>query len=296
MSNQRRTFRLGDILKQVSVPIEMEDYKIYNLASIKRRNGGFFDREKKKGKDILTKTLSKLIPGAFVISKMQVVHGACAMAPNDADDKYISSSYVSFLPKDPSIIDIAYLEAYSHTRDSYDSFFRSSQGVHIEKMTFKVNDWLKEVIELPPISEQKKIVEILSGVDRTLKLIDLKINKLSQKTKSISQRIFLNNENSLCEFKELGELADFNSGRAFKSSELSNDGIKITRISNLHKPNFPYWRFKGEYSHKIIAKDGDILFSWAGVANSINIHRYKGEDTLLNQHIYNFKFHNELMK
>ena len=94
----------------------------------------------------------------------------------------------------------------------------------------------------------------------------------------------------------LGELAEFNSGRAFKTEELAEFGMKVTRISNLHKPDFPYWRYNGEFNPKIVAKDGDILFSWAGVANSINVHRYKGEDTLLNQHIYNFQFKDPVLK
>tara|TARA_A100001388_G_scaffold114720_1_gene84532 strand:+ start:1244 stop:2371 length:1128 start_codon:yes stop_codon:yes gene_type:complete len=186
----RNRYRFGDILEEVSMPIKMDDNQLYNLASIKRRNGGLVDREKKKGKDILTKTLSKLIPGSFVISKMQVVHGACAMVPIDIDEKYISASYVSFLPRDTSIIDIGYLNAYSHTRQSYDSFFRSSHGVHIEKMTFKVNQWLKEEIELPSLTEQKKIVKILSAIDKEISNISSKIKQINHLSTAITKKLF----------------------------------------------------------------------------------------------------------
>ncbi len=46
--------------------------------------------------------------------------------------------------------------------------------------------------------------------------------------------------------KKLGELAVFNSGYAFKSKELSEDGYKVVIISNFHKARFPYWRYDGE--------------------------------------------------
>jgi type I restriction enzyme S subunit len=293
MSETRKIYRLRDILEVARSPIDMKDEEDYMLASIRRRNGGMFDRETKKGKEILTKTLNRVIPGSFVISKMQVVHGACGMAPLDFGDRCISASYASLLPTEPQRIDIGYLDAYATTKQSYDAFFRASHGVHIEKMTFNLEEWLNREIELPPLPEQKKIAEILSGIDKRITASDNLQKYYLLLLDSVSRDSF---KIEAGEIKTLGELAEFKSGRAFKSEELSEDGIKVTRISNLHKPNFPYWRYKGEYNPKIVARDGDILFSWAGVANSINVHRYRGEDSLLNQHIYNFKFDDPLIK
>jgi len=148
-------------------------------------------------------------------------------------------------------------------------------------------------ISLPPLPEQRKIAEVLSGIDEQLSNLIRKEQHCLQILNAIALDAFAD---SLMNKTTLGELADFHGGRAFKSGELTESGMKVTRISNLHKPDFPYWRYNGQFNPKILAKDGDILFSWAGVANSINVHRYKGEDTLLNQHIYNFKFENELIK
>jgi len=98
------------------------------------------------------------------------------------------------------------------------------------------------------------------------------------------------------ELKPLGRIANFNSGYAFKYGELTEDGYKVVRISNLHKPEFPYWHYKGPIKDTWVAKDGDILFTWAGVATSIDCIEYKGETILLNQHIYNFIFENDTIK
>ena len=62
MSEERMVCRLKDVLEVVKHPIDMRDEEDYMLASIRRRNGGMFDRETKKGKSILTKTLNKVIP------------------------------------------------------------------------------------------------------------------------------------------------------------------------------------------------------------------------------------------
>ena len=151
----------------------------------------------------------------------------------------------------------------------------------------------KEPLDIPPLPEQKKIAEILSGIDEQLSNLVKKEQHCLQTLNAIALDAFADSSTNTT---TLGELAVFHGGRAFKSGELTESGMKVTRISNLHKPDFPYWRYNGQFNQKILAKDGDILFSWAGVANSINVHRYKGEDTLLNQHIYNFKFENELIK
>jgi type I restriction enzyme S subunit len=169
----------------------------------------------------------------------------------------------------------------------------SQQGASIVRRNLNKDDLLDDEIEIPPLPEQKKIAEILSGIDNRIGTAENQAQYYSVLLDSISHDSF---SRKAIETVTLGEIAEFKSGRAFKSEELSEDGMKVTRISNLHKPYFPYWRYNGEYNPSIISRDGDILFSWAGVANSINVHRYKGEDTLLNQHIYNFDFCDPLLK
>ena len=94
----------------------------------------------------------------------------------------------------------------------------------------------------------------------------------------------------------LGAISHFDSGYAFKNQELTEFGWKIVRITNLHRPNFPYWRFGGKPKDSWIVRKGDLLFSWAGVASSIDAYLYRGEDALLNQHIYNIRIEPEQLR
>ena len=70
MSETRKIYRLRDVLEVARSPIDMKDEEDYMLASIRRRNGGMFDRETKKGRKILTKTLNRVIPGPPVPGKL----------------------------------------------------------------------------------------------------------------------------------------------------------------------------------------------------------------------------------
>ena len=167
-------------------------------------------------------------------------------------------------------------------------------------------------------AEQTKIAEILSTVDRAIEQTEALIAKQERiktglmqdlLTRGIDENGNLRSE-ATHEFKDsplgripaewevstLGRFAEFFSGYAFKNQELSEHGWRVVRISNLHKSDFPYWHYDGPIKKRWMVRSGDILFSWAGVASSIDCVRYTGEDALLNQHIYNFKFETEELK
>jgi type I restriction enzyme S subunit len=181
-----------------------------------------------------------------------------------------------------------------------------------------IDQLLSFEIEAPPKPEQTKIAEILSTVGRAIEQTEALIAKQQRLktglmqdllTRGIDEHGNLRSERTH-KFKDsslgripveweagtLGQMAEFLSGYAFKNHELTEHGWRVVRISNLHKPDFPYWHYQGPVRDSWVIRSGDILFSWAGVASSIDCVRYEGEDALLNQHIYNFKFADELTK
>lgn len=87
--------KIGDILSEVAEPIQMKDTEIYRLISIRRRNGGIFERECLPGNKILTKDLHHVIPGTFLIANRQIVHGACAYVSDEFADAVVSTAYTS---------------------------------------------------------------------------------------------------------------------------------------------------------------------------------------------------------
>ncbi len=126
-------FRIGDLLKIVKRPVEWNDEELYKLISVRRRSGGAFFRESLTGKQILTKQLYTALEGDFLISKMQIVHGASAVVPAELSGMKISGSYISVHSKDENLLDIHFFNWLSKTRWFYRMTYVSSYGVHIEK-------------------------------------------------------------------------------------------------------------------------------------------------------------------
>jgi type I restriction enzyme S subunit len=170
--------KIGDLLQEVDDPISMSDNENYDLVSIRRRHGGVFYRETLKGRDILTKTLRRTVPGAFLIARMQVVHGAVAFVPEEFSGMCISKSYSQFIGQ--SDCDTKYFSMLAQHPMLAEYFMDASHGVVIEKMTFDQARWLSFNIALPPIDEQRKIVDVIEAIDARIAVAKRGAGKLDR--------------------------------------------------------------------------------------------------------------------
>src|SRR5690554_2706861 len=99
--------RLGQMFKQVKRPINWDDNEYYKLISVRRRSGGIFHLETLKGGEIRTKNLYDVKEGDFLISKMQVLHGASAIVSKENEGMKVSGSYITLVPKKPKTINMS---------------------------------------------------------------------------------------------------------------------------------------------------------------------------------------------
>lgn len=165
---QQLAFR--DVLKEVKRRVDWDDDQEYPLISVRRRSEGAFHRETLKGSEILTKKLNYAYEGEFLISKMQVVHGAMAVVPAALDGMFVSDSYLAFQSADEDKFDINFIGWLSTTQQMYKAVRRCSYGVHIEKMTFDLDMFLNEKLNVPTnVTEQRLICDVLECAQAEVK-------------------------------------------------------------------------------------------------------------------------------
>jgi len=181
---------IGNLLKEVKRPVEWDDNTDYHLLSVKRRSEGIVLREVLNGHKILTKKMNLAKEGDFLISKMQVVHGASGLVTSEFDNCHISGSYISLVPKDSDLLDIEFFSWLSKQKKMYHQAFLCSYGVHIEKMTFNFKLYLKEKITLPNnVSEQQKIASVLTAADKEIEVLEAKLTHFKQEKKALMQQL-----------------------------------------------------------------------------------------------------------
>lgn len=184
---RKRTY--SSILTEVKRSLKWDEDELYKLISVRRRSEGLFFRESLYGRDIATKNLRPAKTGDFLISKMQIVHGASGLVTDEFNDAKISGSYISLVSKDSNILDIRYYNLWSQMPIFYHQTFVSSFGVHIEKMTFDLDTFMSFSMPLPPIEEQHAIVSLIESINKEIKLANEKLTNYQTQKRGLMQQL-----------------------------------------------------------------------------------------------------------
>ena len=179
----------NEILKEVRRKLNWNDEELYRLISVKRRSGGLFERESQFGRDIKTKNLRPAYEGDFLISKMQIVHGASGLTTEEYHNMKISGSYIALIPNDKNIIDMNYFSLWSNMPRFYHQAYISSFGVHIEKMTFDFDSFMALGMTLPSFEEQEAISSLFKTLDNELDIAKRKEKALNIQKQALMQQL-----------------------------------------------------------------------------------------------------------
>lgn len=221
--------QFGDVLQVIERPIKLENDKEYQLVTARRSRGGVVHRERLLGRQVLTKTQFRTKEGDFLISRRQIIHGACGIVPLYLDGSVVSNEYATLRAK-PNL-DPEFLSYLSHTRHFQQCCFYTSVGVDVEKMVFKLEKWLKESFNLPPLPEQRNIASILRGIDEVINKTRDVIEQVSKVRLGILEELM-----TRAAGHGLYELGTVVSGSRYGTSSKCHDepaGLPVLRIPNV---------------------------------------------------------------
>jgi type I restriction enzyme S subunit len=196
-----RQTTFGEVLEVVERPVKLDPDTTYRLVNAKRNRGGITPRNELPGREILTRTQFEAKAGDFLISRRQIIHGACGVVPDDLDGAVVSNEYSTLRPRPALALD--FLRHYSHTPYFQRTCFHSSHGVDVEKMIFKIGEWLVRRIDLPPLQEQLKIAAILSSLDDAIHSTRKVIDQLHVVRRALMSELLTRGTTSRRDFKSL---------------------------------------------------------------------------------------------
>ena len=194
--------KLGEIAEEVVRPVTLEDDRIYQLVTVRRRNEGVAPRSRMSGSQILVKNYQEIRSGDFLISKRQIVHGANGFVPDSLDKAIVSNEYLVLT--DSRYISTQFWSLLSKTRSMYRIYYLSSFGVDVEKLVFDVNDWKKRGISIPSKPEQECLITFFSRLDSLITLHQRKYDKLRNVKKAMLEKMFPKNGERFPEIRFVG--------------------------------------------------------------------------------------------
>lgn len=182
-----RRIRLGDHLREVRRPVVLVDDQTYTLVTVKRSRSGVQQREVLRGMEVKTPSQFYVHADDFLISKRQIVHGACGIVPEELHGAVVSNEY-AVLNSDGEV-DLRFLRYLSESRYFQQTCFHSSIGVHVEKMIFKTERWLSWPFNIPSLAQQQRIVEILDTAGREVVSIARQLDALKREKAALMAQL-----------------------------------------------------------------------------------------------------------
>ena len=163
-----------------------------------------------------------------------------------------------------------------------DGFFEHALGTSAGSLSprTKWQELAKYEFALPPVEEQRRIVEVLAAVDQVL----TRMNEVPHATtrKALMRLWFSGNRNEAAE-STLGDVAKFVNGFPFKPEDLNGRGMPVIRIRQLLDPAEPVDRSDINVPDRCRIGDGDIIFSWSA---TLAVRIWDRGEAILNQHLF----------
>lgn len=178
---------LSTYLREVHRPVVLEPEREYTLVTVRRSRGGVQERAVLRGIEVKTPSQFIVKAGDFLISKRQIVHGACGIVPPELDGAVVSNEYAVL--NSNGKIDLEFLRYLSESIYFQQTCFHSSIGVHVEKMIFKTERWLTWPFNIPPLPEQRQIVEVLDGATAEVMGIERQLAAFKLEKKALMQQL-----------------------------------------------------------------------------------------------------------
>ncbi|SRR6266446_1737830 len=270
--------QLGKVLSYVDQLVELDDETEYTTITVKRNHGGLEAREKLFGFQIRTKKQFKLIPEAFIISRVQCWHQAYAIVPDTIPPNMIASTNYDQFVISPEV-DSRFFWWYSHSPIFTEVVRSCAFGVVIEKMVFNRDKWLQQTIPLPPLEEQRRIVarieELVAGIEEARGLRREAVEETEKLLASSITRV-LRTIRDEAKDVTVEEVAHSVTDGDHQPPPKADFGIPFIFISNVVKGKIDFSNCKWvspEYFASIqsnrLPKRGDVLYTAVGATYGI---------------------------
>jgi restriction endonuclease S subunit len=135
---------------------------------------------------------------------------------------------------------------------------------------------------LPPINEQKRIVDLVASVDGYIESLQEQVDAARTARNAVLHDLISAGGDDWIE-TTLGEIAEYVNGYPFKPIELGEEGIPVIRIRQLLDPNESVDRSTVAVPERCVLNDGDVVFSWSG---TLAVRVWNRGRAYLNQHLF----------
>ena len=196
-------------------------------------------------------------------------------------NKFVCSNFVQLVRPNSMIVDpllLFHIMWQWHAINRTLEFQAQTTGIR----NLRTPDYLDQEIYLPPLPEQKRIVDLISSVDSYIEALQQQLVRAKRSRNAVLHELLTAGGDDWVD-TTLDGIAEYINGYPFKPSDLGEVGLPVIRIKQLLDPNEPVDRTETDTPDRCLLRDGDIVFSWSG---TLAVRIWNRGPAKLNQHLF----------
>ncbi len=169
--------QIGDLVKQVRKPVSVEKEAYYQEIGIRSHGKGIFHKTQKIGKELGNKRVFWVEPNCLILNIVFAWERAVAATNNQEIGMIASHRFPMFRPDEDQIL-LSFIVLYLNSSRGANALQSVSPGGAGRNKTLNQKEFLKLPIPVPPLVEQKNIVEMNNKINVYLEIEQRKLETL----------------------------------------------------------------------------------------------------------------------
>ncbi len=180
--------RVSDLVTQVSERVIVESGKEYRMAGVKWYGEGVFHRETALGEAMSAKYVTPLVPNALIYNRLFAWKASFAVVPNSLDGCFVSNEFPQFRVNQNMVLP-GYLYLFFTLDSTLKAVNSASVGSSaVSRNRFKEVEFLSFEIPLPPVADQKVIVQRWEASQQAIVEAQQKADRIAHEIKAEMER------------------------------------------------------------------------------------------------------------
>jgi type I restriction enzyme S subunit len=158
---------LGDVLTEIHRPVAVENLSEVRYAGVRWYTEGVYARDPVPASEVKTATVTELRAGDVTYNRMWATKGSFGIAGEEVDGCHVTNDFPIFMI-DESMASRPFIALVFETASFLAEAASRATGT-TERRRLKQRDFLAIPIALPPVLEQRRIVDLIAHADEAVR-------------------------------------------------------------------------------------------------------------------------------
>lgn len=179
---------LNHVLEKISDPVIPSANEMYREIGVRSHGKGVFHKEPVSGESLGNKRVYRVVPGCLTVNIVFAWERAVAITTEREDGMIASHRFPMFRPN-PDRLLAEYALLYLLSKKGSEALELASPGGAGRNRTLSQTGLLKNLIPLPSVPEQRRVVTFVQTADREIGLLRKQLEALKQQKKGLMQKL-----------------------------------------------------------------------------------------------------------